>query len=152
MEDVQGLKYGCKIRGNVGRGCGAFGSSSELSGNAAFFGVTSFPGIATLSGGAIYAGNVAAGDVALSGLSISSGAAALSGAGGYREGLGWSDYGAVLTCGGIMISELGPLTVTIAIEVFVALLASAMRISKRLWQQYVPTPFALGIVLRCHGK
>ena len=151
MEDVQGLEYGCKIRGNVGRGCGAFGGSSELSGNAASFGVTSFPGIATLSGGAIYAGNVAAGNVVLSGFSISSGAAALSGAGAYSEGLGWSDHGAVLTCG-IMISELGPLTVTIAIEVFVALLASAMRISKRLWQQYIPTPFTLGIFLRCHGK
>ena len=151
MEDVQGLEYGYKIRANVGRGCGAFGGSSGLSGNAASFGITSFPGIATLSGGAIYAGNVAAGDVTLSCFSISSGAAALSGARGYSEGLGWSDHGAVLTLD-IMISELGPLTVTIAIGDSMALLASAMRISKWLWQQHVRTPFTLGIFLRCHGK
>ena len=124
---------------------------SELSGNAESFGVTSFPGNATLSGGAIYAGDVAAGDMALSGVAIPSGTAALSGGETSREGLGWSDQGAVLTYS-IMISELSPLTVTIAIEVLMALLASAMRISKRLWQQHVSTPFTLGICLRCHGK
>lgn len=152
MEYVQGFEYGCKIRENVGRGCGAFGGSSGLSGNAASYGVTSFLGNATLSGGTTYADNVAASDVALSSLAIPSGAAALSGAGAHREGLWWSDQHAVWTCGGIMISELGPLTVTIAIEILMALLACAMRIFKRLWQQHVPTPFTLGIFLRCHGR
>ena len=127
------------------------GGLSGLSGNAASFGVTSFPGVATLAGGAIYASNVAASDITLSGFSVSSSATTLSGARGYREGLGWSDNDAVLTCD-IMISELGPLTVTIAIYVLMALLASAMRISKWVWQQHVRTPFTMGIFLRCHGK
>ena len=126
-------------------------SRSPPSENAESFGVASFPGNATLSDGAIYAGDMAAGDMALSGVAIPSGAAALSGGETSREGLGWSDQGAVLTSG-IMISEVGPLTVTIAIENLMALLASAMRISKRLWQQHVSTPFTLGICLRCHGK
>lgn len=100
----------------------------------------------------MYAGNVASGDVALSGPAISFGAAALSGAGTYRERLGWNGLGAVLTCHGIMISEIGPLTMTIAITDLMALLASAMRISKRLWQQHVHTPFTFGICLPCHGE
>ena len=51
-----------------------------------------------------------------------------------------------------MISEHGPLALTIAIEDSMALPATAMRISKRVWQQHVPTPITLGICLRCHEK
>ena len=51
-----------------------------------------------------------------------------------------------------MISERGPLALTIAIEDFMALSATAMRISKRVWQQHVPTPMTLGNCLLCHGE
>ena len=50
-----------------------------------------------------------------------------------------------------MISEHGPLTLTIAIEDLMALPATAVRISKRAWQQHVPTPITLGICLLRHG-
>ena len=89
---------------------------SELSGNAASFGITSFPG-----------------DLTLSGVAISSRSAALSGGRASRERLRWSGQRAIWT-GGIMISETGPLTLTIAIEDLMTLLAATMRISKRLWQ------------------
>ena len=146
MENVQGLEYGCRICGNVGRGCGAFDVHGEdlnclamrrLLALRLFLVMRRCLAVRFM--------------LELWLLAISSGAAALSGAGASREGLGWSGQDAVLTCG-IMVSELGPLTMTIAIEVLMALLASAMRISKRLWQQHVPTPFTLGICRRCHGK
>lgn len=106
----------------------------ELCGNAASPGVMSFSGDSTWS------------DVA-----IASGNAALSGGGASREGLRWSGRSAIWTYG-IMISKHGPLTLTIAIEDLMALPATAMRISKRVWQQHVPTPITLGICLLRHGK